>query len=132
MSILSDALHGKTTFLEGAHRTEQWLASLIGKNPQAAATATALQGDVKQGLSDAVSAGSTALSDHYAELVTGGEALLEAALAKATGGVSIPFNPLISAGVDDIAKMLKAAADTWSLETKAKLAQPATAAAKAA
>ena len=129
MSILSELLKKKITFGQAAEKAAGWVTSVVGQNAAVSASAGQLLSDVKQGASNAVAAADGALADHYAELVTGGEALLEGALAKATGGVTVPFNPLISDGIDNIAAMLKAAADAWALKTKSELAAPATKAA---
>ena len=129
MSILTDLLHRKITFGQAAEKAAGWANALISHDANLSSTAGAVLSDVKQGASNAVAAADGALADHYAELVTGGEALLEGALAKATGGATVPFNPIISDGIDNIAAMLKAGADAWALRTKAELAAPATKAA---
>lgn len=81
--------------------------------------------DAKQMLSDAIGMADSALSSHVGEVADAAETALEAALAKATNGISVPFNPLIEDGIDKLAAAAVAAAHLWAMQTKARLAAPA-------
>lgn len=125
MSIITELLHGKITFTQAAAKAGQWASVLVSHDPALTAAAGEALVIVKQGASDAVMLGSTALAEHLAPMADTVEAALELALAKVTGGVSVPFNPLIDAGIDNIAGVAAKAIQAWALETKAALAQPA-------
>lgn len=126
MSILTDAIHKKITWTQAAAEAAQWATGWLSKSPEATAAVGAALSDAKQMLSDAIGMADTALAGHVGEVADATEAALEAALAKATGGISVPFNPLISDGIDKLAAAGAAAAHLWAMQTKAKLATPAT------
>ena len=121
-SILSDLLKKRVTFNQAATAAAAWAQSLITHYASLTSSAAATLSDIKQGASNAVEAADSALAAHCDGIVTGTEALLKGTLAKATGGVSVPFNPFISDGSDRLAAAVKAQADAWVLQAKAKLA----------
>ena len=122
MSILTDLINKKITFAQAATKAEGWVSNIVGKDASLQVKSSAVLSNVKQAASNAVAIGDTVLGDVIGPATTGTEVLLEAALAKATGGVSVAFNPLISAGVSSIASAVKAQVDAWELETLGKLA----------
>lgn len=124
MSILSDLLNKKITFSQAAAQAAAWASTLIAHDPVLSTTASAVLSDVKQGASNAVEMADTALGAIIGPATLATETALEAALAAATKGASVPFNPLISDGIDRIASAVKAEADAWALRTKASLVPP--------
>lgn len=127
MSILTDLIEGKITFGQAAAEAGQWASNLVSHDSTLSGAAGAVLSDVKQAASNAVDMADTALGGYILPAAKGVEGLLETALAGATGGVSVPFNPLISDGIDRIANAVKAEADAWSLKAKGQLAAPAAA-----
>ena len=125
MSILSDLLHKRITFSQAASEAAAWAQSLITHDASLTNSAGAILSDVKQGASNAVEAADSALASHYDAIVTGTEAVLEGALAKATGGASVAFNPFISDGISRFAAAARSQVDAWELQAKAKLATAA-------
>lgn len=125
MSYFSDLLKGRVTFQTFVQESAGYIDHAFGGNPAVAQATGVVITDLKQAASDAISTGQSALGPIITDGAIALEALLEKALASATGGLSVVANPLINAGVDDIAKMLKATIDHWALKTKAELAQPA-------
>jgi hypothetical protein len=94
----------------------------IGNKSQIAATAIAqTEAVVKQGLSDAISVADSALGQHAADVAKIVEDGLDAALAGATGGASIPYNAIIDAGIEDLAGIVVTAAHAWAAKVKASL-----------
>jgi hypothetical protein len=83
---------------------------------------TVVLSDLKQGASNAVALANTDLASYVSSVTSPLETALEAMLAKATNGVSIPFNPLITHSIDTIAAAVKAEVDAWATKTKASLA----------
>lgn len=128
MSILSDLAHGHITFHQAAAQAEQWASQVVSHDPILAATASTLLADVKQAASDAVGLADSALGQFIIPAAGTVEVALDAALAKATGGLSIPFNHFTSDGIDKFAAAIKAEADAWTLKVKAALASQAPAA----
>lgn len=124
MSILTELMHGKITFSEAASKAGAWASAIAAHDPALTAAAGAALSVLKQGASDAISIGATALGEHLAPAADAIEAALDVALAKVTGGGSVSFNPLIDAGIDNMAGIAKKAVDAWALEAKAKLSAP--------
>jgi hypothetical protein len=122
VSILTDLIEGKITFSTAALEVEQWGEKLISSDATLTNVAGALVSDAKQAASDAISIGDTALSAVILPASKAVEAALEGALASATKGLSVGFNPLISSGIDTIASALQSEIATWSLQAKAALA----------
>lgn len=126
MSIMTELLHRKIGWDEAKAKAEAWEQALVASHPAisvaVSAAVSAETAVVKQGASDAITLGETVLADHAAELTDALEAALETFLAKATGGASIGFNPIIDAFVTRTVDMAAKAAAAWGLETKAKLA----------
>lgn len=125
MSILTDLLAKKITFSQAAAEAGAWASALVAKDPMLTAAAGQVLSEVKQAASNAVVQADSALGAYIAPAASAVEVALDAALAKATGGVSVPFNPFINDGIDTIANAIKAEADTWALKAKAALAAPA-------
>ena len=126
MSILTELLQKKITWAQAADKLGQFAQSIVHHDATTTTTAAALLSDVKQGASNAVDMADSALSAYILPAAAGVEALLETALASVTKGASIPFNPLISDGIDRIANAIKAEADAWALKTKGTLSAPPT------
>lgn len=131
MSILTKLLHGEITFSEAISEAAGWAQGVVASDPVFTQAAGDALSAIKQAASDAVTIADSALVPHLAPAADAVEAALETALAGATGGLSVPFNPLIDAGIDRIAGIAKNAADAWALQTKARLAAPAASVAKA-
>lgn len=125
MSILSDAMSGKITFSEAVSEATGWVQHMVAQDPTATAAAGAILSDIKQAASDAISIGEGALGAIITPAALSIEATLDATLSAATHGLSVPFNPIINAGIDTIANALKAEIDAWSAKTKAGLVSPA-------
>lgn len=119
MSIFSDLLHGKITFSEAVAQTAAWAARL----PGAAQAGADVMGDLKQAASDAVS-----FADTTAGLLIGdGAVALEALVAGLfvkLGPIGTTLTPLVDAGIDKTAGILKAAIDAEAAKAKAALASP--------
>jgi hypothetical protein len=122
MSILTDLIEHKTTWKEAATQVENWVTSVLNHDQTLAATIQAVESDVKQAASNAVDMADSALGAYIGPAAKAAEAALEGALAAATRGVSLPFNPFITDGIDKIAAAVKAEADAWALKAKATLA----------
>lgn len=125
MSILSQLFHKKITFKDAASQATTWVQQVAAKDPAFAQASEETLSIIKQGASDAIMLGSTALGQIIAPAADAVEAALQTALAKATGGLSVPFNPIIDSSIDQMANAVKAAVDAWALEAKAKLASGA-------
>lgn len=122
MSILTDLYHGKITFQQAAQKAEGWASALVAHDPTLTAAAGAILADVKQGASNAIDMADTALGAFIGPAALATETALEAALAGVSKGATLPFNPLITDGIDRIAAAVKAEADAWALKAKAELA----------
>lgn len=127
MSILTELLRGKITFTQAAAKAAGWAAGIASHTPALTAAAGELLSAVKQGASEAIGDADTALVAHLSPIVEAVETALEKALAGITGGLSVPFNPLIDAGIDRLAAITKQAAEVWALEAKGKIAARAAA-----
>ena len=121
MSILSQALSGAISWTQAATQAEAWAAKWVASDPAAVALAGTALTEVKQVLSNAIGDAGTALAANKANIATGVATALETELAALTKGVSLPANPLITAGVDDLVNTAIAAAQAWGLEAKAAL-----------
>lgn len=121
MSILLDAITGKTTRTTAEQRLNAWLTR-IGLAPGVEALTADVVTGAKQTLSDAISMADSALDSNFARIVSNTETALTAELAALTKGATIPLNGLISDGIDRLANAAKKAADLWALEAKANLA----------
>lgn len=121
MSILTDLIEQKITFSQAASEAEACAAKLIGNDATLTAATGSILSDVKQAASNAVDMADSALASYILPASKAVETALETALAGATKGLTIPFNPLISDGIDTIANAIKAEADAWALKTKAAL-----------
>ena len=122
MSILTALLEHKITWDQAKTEAESWASHLVGADPTLTATVGAVLSDVKQAASNAIDMADSALAVWIGPAATATETALEAALAGVTKGASLPFNPLITDGIDRIANAIKAEADTWALKAKATLA----------
>lgn len=122
MSILSQLMRGKITFSQAATQAGDYAQKLTAADPALAATSAAILSAVKQGASNAIMLADTALGPMILAAGDTVEAALETALASATKGLSVPFNPIMDATIDQIAAAAKAQADAWALAAKAKLA----------
>lgn len=123
MSIVSEALHGQITWAAAAAKAGIWLEALIGKAP--AALQPAIQAEVsivKQGVSDALGLAEGAIPGLLAEFNSIGIPAFERAVSVATHGLSDPFNPLVSQGLQTLGDQAKAGIDAAILEAKALLA----------
>lgn len=124
MSILTQLFHRQITFSQAAEEAAAWAKTLTANDPTLAAAAGAALSIIKQGASDAIMLANTALGQHIQPAADAVEIALDAALAKATGGLSVPFNPIMDSAVDQMANVVKAAADAWALKAKAALVNP--------
>lgn len=122
MSILSDLMGGKITFSQAETEVEAWADKLISNDPTLTNATAVVVSDVKQAASDAITIGASALSPVITVAAKTVETALELALSGATKGLSVGFNPLISAGIDTIAGAMVAEITAWSLQAKAELA----------
>jgi hypothetical protein len=122
LSIFTDLIQGKIDFHTAAAEAESWAEHLVNADPHTSAVANALVSEIKQSASDAITIGDTALAPVIMTAAGAIAVALEAALATATRGISTPFNPIISAGIDTIASALQAEITVWSLQAKAALA----------
>lgn len=127
MSIVTDLIEKKITFSTAVSQFGSWLGKTLGSD-QALNTAGADALSVlKQGASDAIALGDTALASHASELATGVAALINATLVKATGGVSAAASPMISAGIRQLVGIAVNAAHAEALAFEASLAPGTTA-----
>ena len=126
MSILSDLMSGKITWNTASTEATAWAEKLIASDATLTGAAETILSDVKQAASDAITMADSALAAYVLPASKSVEAALEAALAGATKGMSVPFNPMISDGIDSIANAIKNEADAWALKTKASLASAPT------
>lgn len=124
MSILSQALKGQLTFAAASAQAAAWAQALVAHDPALTAASGALLSIVKQGASDAIMMADTAMGPLIQPAANGLEVALDAALASATKGLSVPFNPIMDSAIDQMAAVMKATADTWALSAKARLAAP--------
>lgn len=88
--------------------------------------------DLKQAASDALGMANSGLTGGEPALVAGVETALDGALSVATGGATLPLNPLVNAGITDIATLATNAVSAWLLKQQASLAPPVTPAIPAA
>ena len=122
MSILNDLLKGRITFATAASEAATWVSQIVAKDAALAGSMGVVLSDLKQGASNAVALAETDLGAYIGSVTVPLETALETMLAKATNGVSIPFNPLITHAIDTIAAAVKAEVDAWATKTKASLA----------
>lgn len=122
MSILTDLLEHKISFSQAAEAAVQWARTLVAHDASLTAAAEAVLSDVKQAASNAVDLADTAIGSAIVPGAKAVETALDAALARLTGGLSIPFNGFVDDGVDRLAAVIKAEADAWALKVKANLA----------
>jgi hypothetical protein len=122
MSILNDLLKGKITFATAAAEAEQWAANIVAHDANLAPAAASVLADVKQGASNAVELAGTELGGLISNVTSPLESALDAMLAKASGGVSLPFNALVNHSIDTIAAAVQAEVTAWTAKTKASLA----------
>lgn len=121
MSIVSDALRGKTTWATAVTRIEGWVSGNVNASPTLLAFKAAAMSSVKQGVSNALALADTELGQHFAGMVDGVEAAADAALLRATGGLALPAVPVMNATIKQFADAGRAAFDAWELEQQAKL-----------
>lgn len=124
MSILSQLFRRKITFSQAAEQAAKWASDIAAHDPALAQAAGETLSIVKQGASDAIMLADTALGRIILPAADAVEAALETALASATKGASVPFNPIIDTSIDQMANVIKSAADAWALAAKARLAAP--------
>lgn len=122
MSILNDLLKGKITFQTAASEASTWVSQIVSKDATMATAMGTVLTDLKQGASNAVALAETDLAGYISSVTSPLETALEGMLAKATGGASLPFNPLITHSIDTISAAVKAEVDAWATKTKASLA----------
>ena len=121
MSILTDLMAKKITFSQAVTEVESWGANVLKNDPTATAAVGAVTSDLKQAASDAVTIAESDLQPFIAPAAAATSVALEAALAGLTKGVSLPFNPLITAGIDTIANAVNAEVQAWAAQAKASL-----------
>ena len=122
MSILNDLLKGRITFATAASEASTWVSQIVAKDATLASSMGVVLSDLKQGASNAVALAETDLGSYIGSVTVPLETALETMLSKATNGVSIPFNPLITHAIDTIAGAVKSEVDAWATKTKASLA----------
>lgn len=122
MSIVLDALKGKITWATAAAEIANWGSQIVAKSPALVAATGETVAIVKQQASNALADIENALSPHIIPAVEGTEALLDKALAGASGGLSLVLTPITDAAITKIAESVKAGADAWALEQRAKAA----------
>jgi hypothetical protein len=121
MSILTQLLKKQITFTQAATEIENWAQSLVSKDANLTAATGVLVTDLKQAASNAVD-----LADHefatYVQPAADAVAVaLESALASASKGATLPFNPFVTHGIDTIASAVKAEVDAWAMQAKSAL-----------
>lgn len=121
MSIFLDLLHGKITWGQAVSETVNWGDQVIAAVGSTQSGAAAIS-SVKQGLSNAIATGETALSPHIIPAVESVEKGLDAALIGATGGFAVFLTPMLDATISNIAETVKSAADAWALRQRASAA----------
>jgi hypothetical protein len=125
MSIILDALKHKITWGQAASQIVAWGEKLISSDPAAVQAIGTVIAVAKQAASNALADGETALSPHIIPAIEVMEAALDKALAGASGGLSLILTPITDAAITKIAESVKAGADAWALEQKAKAAAAA-------
>lgn len=90
----------------------------------AAPDLAAAQSALKQAASDALGALDKGAGAYAPALTMGAEKLADDALAALTGGLSVPLNPLLNGGIEEIVSHAKAALDAWALRAKAAAVDP--------
>jgi hypothetical protein len=83
--------------------------------------------DLKQGASDALGLADAGLTGAEPALVAGLETALDNALGVATGGASLPLNPLVNAGLTNLATLATSTVNAWLLKQQAAMAPAASA-----
>jgi len=81
--------------------------------------------DLKQSASDVLGLASAGLTGAEPALVNTIEAALDDALGVATGGATLPLNPLVNAGITNLASLATSAVSAWLLKQQAALAPAA-------
>jgi hypothetical protein len=124
MSIISDALSGRTTWPTAAAQIGAWFSQVLGPQPTAAATseAGALMTDLKQTASDAVSLADTLMGPLLAAGALAVEAAADTALKAAIGPVAGVITPAMDTAISDVEAQLVAAIHTRALAFRASLA----------
>lgn len=122
MSITSQLFKKQITFNQAVSEFGQWLSHLIPHDPSVSAASAAILSDFKQAASNAVDMADTAIGSYLAPTVDTVGSAFESFLAKATGGASVPLNPLITDGIDRAEAALIAEIKAVSLKVKASLA----------
>lgn len=121
MSILTELFEGKITFGQASEKATGWAQALTSKDPALAAAVGASLSIIKQGASNAIMLADTELGQYIHPAAVAVETALDAALAGATRGASLPFNPIVNSSIDQMAATVKAAADAWALQAKSNL-----------
>lgn len=122
MSIVLDALRGKITWSTAATKIVGWGSQIVAKSPALTEATGTVISVIKQQTSNALADIENAMSPHIIPAVESAEAALDKALAGASGGLSLVLTPITDAAITKIAESVKAAADAWALEQRAKAA----------
>lgn len=130
MSIISDIYNGvKKEWSVIAGDIEAMFAVVKSALPASAqGDIAAAQQELKQAASLALGAAVAGVVSFEPAFVKGLEASADGALAALTGGLSVPFNPLLNNGIEDVVAKGTAALQAWGLAQKAnavpKVGQP--------
>ena len=127
MSILGQIWNKAVVLFDDA---EKAIEADIAKVEAALPGLTPVVDELKQAASDALGTINQDLVTYEPELVTGIEAVLDAALATYTGGFALPLSKGVNAGVSGIGTVGAQAISAWILSQQATLAEnnPTTAA----
>lgn len=127
MSIISDALSGRTTWSTAANQIAGWFARIAG--PAASADVLqksgALMSDLKQAASDAVSLSETLMGPLLSAGALAVEAAADTALKAAIGPAASMLTPAIDTAISDVETQLIAAIRTRSAAIRASLSPTA-------
>lgn len=121
MSIFSQLVKKQITFSQAVTQTAAWATKTVTSDPVLLAAEGQAVSVLKQRASDALGLADTAIGVHLGEAVSAVENAADTFLLKITGGVASPDVPVVNAGIENSANILKAAIDAKVMEWKAKL-----------
>lgn len=124
--LASQAFKGQLPWSTVASTIEAQAAAWLHADPTASALVATSIVVAKQGLSNAIGQVDSALASNQGRIASATEMALEAELAALSHGATLPFNGIITDGIDKLVAAAITAAHAFGLRAKASLATPAT------
>ena len=122
MSIISDACHGRISWLTAAKEIGDWFAHLAANAPPEVQQALgAAQSELKQAASDAIGLADTLLGPIIGVGAATVEGAFNAAATQALGPNATAITPSVDAAIAKIADGLKAAIDAEATALRVRL-----------